>query len=152
MPAEPRRLWFSSIFPRATWTGAETFLRAADAEDKGAAPALSLDFLFALCSILGMKDRQVPPPEFTPVPVRYRQDGWTPGRQYGYLVALAECGSAKRAAEAVGMTAQSATRLGRRPEAAAYHRLCEAACQLAKQRCAQERLARLRAARRGKFS
>lgn len=99
-----------------------------------------------------MQEPPAHPPEFTPVPVRYRADGWTPERQYGYLVALAGCGCAKRAAEAVGMTEQSANRLRRRPDAAGFRRLCAAAWQMAKQRRAGDRLARLQAASRGKFS
>lgn len=99
-----------------------------------------------------MGDLPTPPPEFTPVPVRARRDGWTPERQFAYVVALAEFGHGGRAAQAVGMTGQSACRLRRRPGAAVFNRLCEAAWLLAKQRHARERLARLRARGRGSFS
>ena len=98
-----------------------------------------------------MDDLPAPLPEFTPVPLRARRDGWTPERQFGYVVALAEFGNARRAAQAVGMTEQSANRLRRRPEAAAFDRLCAAARQMAEQRRARERLARLRPGRGGKF-
>lgn len=74
-----------------------------------------------------MGDLPTPPPEFTPVPLRARRDGWTPERQFGYLVMLAECGHHGRAAKAVGMSQQSAARLRRRPEAEAFDRLCSAA-------------------------
>jgi hypothetical protein len=98
-----------------------------------------------------MRDLPTPPPEFTPVPLRARRDGWTPERQFGYVVALAEFGHGGRAAEAVGMSEQSACRLRRRPGAASFNRLCGAAWQLAKQRRAGERLDRLRGRDRRSF-
>ena len=99
-----------------------------------------------------MKDLPTPPPEFTPVPLRPRRDGWTPERQFAYVVALAEFGHGGRAAQAVGMTEQSACRLRRRPGAADFNRLCAAAWQLAKQSRAGRRLAWLRARGGGSFS
>ena len=98
-----------------------------------------------------MPDLPTPPPEFTPVPLRARRDGWTPERQFAYVVALAEFGHGGRAAQAVGMSEQSACRLRRRPGAAAFNRLCSAAWLLAKQRRAGERLARLRVRGGGSF-
>lgn len=95
-----------------------------------------------------MGDLPTPPPEFTPVPVRSRRDGWTPERQFAYVAALAEFGHGGRAAQAVGMSEQSACRLRRRPGAAAFDRLCEAAWLKAKQRRARAHPARLRARRR----
>ena len=50
-------------------------------------------------------------PAFTPVPLRYRRDGWTPGRQSDFLGRLAETGSVAAAARHVGMTRESAYRL-----------------------------------------
>ncbi|HET9640527.1 MAG TPA: LysR family transcriptional regulator [Allosphingosinicella sp.] len=91
-----------------------------------------------------MGDLPPPPPGFTPVPLRARRDGWTPERQYGYLLALAACGHGGRAAKAVGMSQQSAIRLRRRPEAAEYDRLCTDALWLAKKRHARARRERLR--------
>jgi hypothetical protein len=99
-----------------------------------------------------MGDLPTPPSGFTPVPVRARRDGWTPERQFAYIVALAQYGHAGRAARAVGMTGQGACRLRRRPGAAQFNRLCEAASLLARRRHAGERLARLRARGRGGFS
>ncbi|MEO7827046.1 MAG: hypothetical protein ABIR60_07895 [Allosphingosinicella sp.] len=99
-----------------------------------------------------MTGSRPPPPEFTPVPLRTRRDGWTPERQFAYLVSLAELGHGRRAAEAVGMTEQSAARLRRRPGAEAFNRLCDAAWHSAKQRRAAERLKRLRASERESFS
>ncbi len=56
-------------------------------------------------------------PDFTPVPVRSRSDGWTPQKQRRFLLKLADCGLVSRAASAVGMTAKSAYRLRERPDA-----------------------------------
>jgi hypothetical protein len=97
--------------------------------------------LFYICSNIAMPDLPTPPPEFTPVPVRARRDGWTPERQYVYVLELARSGHAGRAAQAAGMSEQSACRLRRRPGAAAFNRLCEAASLQAKQRYARERRA-----------
>lgn len=66
-------------------------------------------------------------PDFTPVPLRYRHDGWTPERQRDYVAALARTGHAGKAARAVGMTEQSAAKLRRRPDAASFDAACTAA-------------------------
>jgi hypothetical protein len=50
-------------------------------------------------------------PAFTPVPLRFRKDGWTPARQADFLGQLAETGSVSAAARHVGMTRESAYRL-----------------------------------------
>jgi hypothetical protein len=50
-------------------------------------------------------------PAFNPVPLRYRRDGWTPGRQSDFLGRLAETGCVAAAARHVGMTRESAYRL-----------------------------------------
>ena len=42
-------------------------------------------------------------PDFTPVPLRARADGWTPARQRGFIAALARCGSILAAARHVGI-------------------------------------------------
>jgi len=99
-----------------------------------------------------MVDLPTLPPDFTPVPLRARRDGWTPERQFAYVAALAEFGHGGRAAEAVGMTEQSACRLRRRPGAAAFNGLCEAAWLQAKQRRARAHPARLRARGRRRIS
>jgi hypothetical protein len=54
--------------------------------------------------------RQVP--AFTPVPLRYRADGWTPQRQADFLGRLCETWSVVAAARHVGMTRESACSLG----------------------------------------
>ena len=60
------------------------------------------------------------PPDGALVPVRERIDGWTAARQRAFIEHLADHGCAKSAAEAVGMSEQSAHRLRRRPDAAAF--------------------------------
>ncbi|QPQ54477.1 hypothetical protein IC614_09025 [Allosphingosinicella flava] len=59
-------------------------------------------------------------PAFAPVPLRYRADGWTPGRQADFLGALAETQSVAAAARHVGMTRESAYRLRDRQGAGSF--------------------------------
>lgn len=59
-------------------------------------------------------------PAFTPVPLRYRSDGWTPGRQSDFLGRLAETGHVAAAARHVGMTRESAYRLRDKPGAGSF--------------------------------
>lgn len=59
-------------------------------------------------------------PAFTPVPLRFRNDGWTPMRQADFLGRLAETGSVTAAARHVGMTRESAYRLRSKPGAASF--------------------------------
>jgi hypothetical protein len=59
-------------------------------------------------------------PKFTPVPLRYRSDGWTPGRQADFLGTLAETWSVAAAARHVGMTRESAYRLRDKPGAESF--------------------------------
>ena len=58
-----------------------------------------------------------PPPhtgeDFTPVPTRQRDDGWSPARQRAFLEALASCGSVSAAARVVGLSRESAYALRR---------------------------------------
>ena len=85
--------------------------------------------------------RTNPAPAFTPVPLRYRHDGWTPERQRLYVAALAATGHLGKAARAVGMTEQSAAKLRRRPGAASFDAACTAAYLGARRRWAMARLA-----------
>jgi len=62
--------------------------------------------------------RQVP--AFTPVPLRYRTDGWTPLRQAAFLGVLAETLCVSAAARAVGMGRESAYRLREKPGAESF--------------------------------
>lgn len=59
-------------------------------------------------------------PDFTPVPVRPRHDGWTPERQRAFLAALASTRCIDRAARAVGLSRESAYRLRRHPQARSF--------------------------------
>ena len=61
-----------------------------------------------------------PPPDFTPVPVTARHNGWTPARQQAFIAQLTRIGLVAPAARAVGMTARSAYRLRRRADAASF--------------------------------
>jgi hypothetical protein len=62
--------------------------------------------------------RQVP--AFTPVPLRYRADGWTPERQAVFLGVLVETLCVAAAARAVGMTREGAYRLREKPGAESF--------------------------------
>jgi hypothetical protein len=78
-------------------------------------------------------------PDFTPVRVAARTDGWTPDKQAAFIDALGQTACVATAARQVGMSRESAYRLRARPDAAgfrdaweaaldyAYHRLGEAA-------------------------
>ena len=59
-------------------------------------------------------------PAFTPVPLRYRRDGWTPGRQSDFLGRLAETRSVAAAARHVGKSRESAYRLRDKPGAQSF--------------------------------
>lgn len=67
-------------------------------------------------------------PPFTPVPRHdSRHTGWTPDKQRGFIEALADYGSVRAAANAVGMTSESAYQLRRHAEAAGFRKAWEAA-------------------------
>lgn len=66
-------------------------------------------------------------PNFTPVPRKYRHDGWTPERQRGFIDALAETGSVRAAAHRVNMTPEGAYHLRRQPHADGFRAAWEAA-------------------------
>lgn len=59
-------------------------------------------------------------PAFTPVPLRYRADGWTPMRQADFLGHLAETWCVVRAAAYVGKSRESAYRLRAKPGADSF--------------------------------
>ncbi len=71
------------------------------------------------------------PAEYRWVPVRRRPryDGWTEEKQRRFIEELADTGIVRAAAKAVGMTAQSANRLRRSPDGAAFARAWDAARQ-----------------------
>jgi hypothetical protein len=56
---------------------------------------------------------------FLPVPVSPRFDGWTPQRQWAFIKALADTGSATEAAQIAGKSVRSAQKLRRHPLALA---------------------------------
>src|SRR5438309_11143806 len=66
-------------------------------------------------------------PDFDPVPLRYRVDGWTPARQRGFIEQLAETLNVEAAAALVGMSPQSARELRRRPGAEGFAAAWDAA-------------------------
>lgn len=68
-----------------------------------------------------------PPIDFDPVPLRARRDGWTVERQIAFIEALAECGCVRDACRRVGMSAESAYALQRRPAAQSFRIAWEAA-------------------------
>ncbi|HYE27946.1 MAG TPA: hypothetical protein VEA61_06915 [Allosphingosinicella sp.] len=72
-------------------------------------------------------DGDPPAPEFDPVPLRRRVDGWTPERQRAYVEHLAETLCPETAAALVGMSAESARQLRRRPGAEGFNAACDAA-------------------------
>ena len=59
-------------------------------------------------------------PAFTPVPLRYRRDGWTPQRQADFLGALAESWCVAAAARRVGKSRESVYRLRDKPGALSF--------------------------------
>lgn len=61
-----------------------------------------------------------PDPDFQPVALRPRHDGWTADRQRRFLTTLAESGCVTAAAESVGLTPRSAYRLRAHPLGAAF--------------------------------
>lgn len=67
------------------------------------------------------------PLAFTPVPRRYRHDGWTAERQRGFIRALAETGSVKAAARRIGKTTEGAYQMRLHPGADSFRAAWEAA-------------------------
>lgn len=81
-------------------------------------------------------------PDFTPVPVRYRYDGWVPDKQREFIELLADCGCVDEAARAVGMSRATAYALRRRPDAQAFRLAWDAALDAAVARLNDAALAR----------
>ena len=65
--------------------------------------------------------------EFSPVPRKYRHDGWTPERQKAFIEALADTGSVTRAAGMVNMAQANCYTLRRAAGAEAFRRAWSAA-------------------------
>lgn len=72
-------------------------------------------------------EQRPPIPDFTPVPRKYRYDGWTPERQRAFIAALAETGSVRAAAKRINMSAEGAYYLRRQPGAEEFRTAWEAA-------------------------
>jgi len=68
-----------------------------------------------------------PLPDFTPVPRKYRHDGWTPERQKAFIGALADTGSVSRAAAMVNMAQANCYTLRRAAGAESFRRAWAAA-------------------------
>lgn len=66
-------------------------------------------------------------PDFTPVPRKYRHDGWTADRQRAFIDALAASGSVKAAAHSINMSAEGAYYLRRQPGAEGFRAAWSAA-------------------------
>jgi hypothetical protein len=64
---------------------------------------------------------------FTPVPRRYRHDGWTPERQKAFIEALADTGCVTRAATMVNMAQANCYALRRSPGAEEFRRAWDSA-------------------------
>ena len=71
------------------------------------------------------------PRDFTPVPRRYRHDGWTPERQKAFILALAETGCVERAARRVNIAQTNCYELRRAPGAESFRRAWDAALDFA---------------------
>ena len=81
-------------------------------------------------------------PDFPPVPVRYRYDGWTPDKQLEFIGRLADCGCVEEAARAVGMSRATAYALRRRADAQAFRLAWDAALDTAVARLDEAALSR----------
>lgn len=66
-------------------------------------------------------------PPFYPVPLRARQDGWTPERQADFLGHLAETRSVSAACARVGISRNSAYKLRTKPDAESFAAAWDAA-------------------------
>ena len=84
----------------------------------------------------------VPDRSFTPVPVRPRHDGWSPGRQAEFIEALAACGCVIDAAARVGMSSDSAYDLRRREGAVSFRAAWDAALHYAVRRMSEAAFSR----------
>jgi hypothetical protein len=73
------------------------------------------------------REDRPPIPDFTPVPRRYRHDGWTPERQKAFIEALADTGCVDRAARMVNIAQTNAYTLRRAPGAEGFRRAWDAA-------------------------
>lgn len=73
------------------------------------------------------REDRAPLPDFTPVPLRYRHDGWTPERQRGFIEALADTGCVSRATAIVNMSLEGVYYLRRQKGAEEFRAAWNAA-------------------------
>jgi hypothetical protein len=73
------------------------------------------------------REERPPLPDFTPVPLRYRHDGWTPERQRGFIEALADTGCVSRATAIVNMSLEGVYALRRQKGAEEFRAAWNAA-------------------------
>jgi hypothetical protein len=88
------------------------------------------------------KARRPAVPDYVPVPLRQRHDGWTPDRQMDFIEALAETACVAQAAKEVGMAPRSAYRLRANPDAQAFRLAWDAALDVGVRRLGDAVLAR----------
>lgn len=81
-------------------------------------------------------------PEFDPVPVRQRHDGWHAEKQAEFIEALAECGCVEHACQRVGMSVRSAYALRLRADAQSFRIAWDVALEYAVQRLSDAVLSR----------
>jgi hypothetical protein len=81
-------------------------------------------------------------PNFVPVPVRDRSDGWTAARQVAFVEALSQSGCVTEAARAVGMSVRTAYRLRQHVGAMTFRMAWDAAIDFAIKRLADVALSR----------
>lgn len=74
-----------------------------------------------------LREDRAPLPDFTPVPLRYRHDGWTPERQRGFIEALADTGCVSRATAIVNMSLEGVYYLRRQKGAEEFRAAWNAA-------------------------
>jgi len=72
--------------------------------------------------------------DFAPVPVRARRDGWTPKKQYFFILGIAHGFIPAKAAQILGMTRKSAYELRRKPGAEGFAAAWRAAAARARAR------------------
>jgi hypothetical protein len=85
---------------------------------------------------------QEQPIPFTPVSVRPRHDGWTPGKQVAFIHALAETACVDEACRRVQMSQQSAYQLRTRTDAVSFRQAWAVALDLGTSRLADRAMAR----------
>ena len=83
---------------------------------------------------LPSRDQRPPLPDFTPVPRKYRHDGWTPDRQRALIEALAETGSVRHAAKRINMAPEGAYQLRLAAGSEGFRQAWQAALDLGVQR------------------